>query len=328
MAIPIWKDKFVSLTNIASSEFRILLGSNNDVIYSGKAFRAPGDTATRIRINDICADYLKGMDEDIFYAGTIPVQFLVQAKSGTSWVTKETVQFLNDWSYDSGYSAATNGMAFPINGKIDARMPILLTKPSSATVTASLRYKNGTTTSVTMSMVYSALHDVDFPRLCGAPTYYLPTGQYSNLDTITIGAVQYKVVTECAKYAVYYVNAYGGWDCFLIEGGVMETDNIERHLRGVDTDNLYPANRGIDNYVSVVNKLFTFHTGWLSDEQSSRMHHLINATEVYILDLAQDIMLPVTVIDTAMDHKTFENQGNKMVNYTFQVQVAQHRIRR
>ena len=39
-------------------------------------------------------------------------------------------------------------------------------------------------------------------------------------------------------------------------------------------------------------------------------------------------MIPVIVTDASLGYKTYKNQGNRMVNYTINVQVAQSRIRR
>ena len=56
MAVPIWKDYFVSLGSVASQYFRVRV--NNTTIYQGKAVRAASSGTLYIRINDICADYM------------------------------------------------------------------------------------------------------------------------------------------------------------------------------------------------------------------------------------------------------------------------------
>ena len=54
-AIPIWKDRVIDL-GAASVEFRITSGGNT--IYSGKSIARPGEANAKVRINDICADFL------------------------------------------------------------------------------------------------------------------------------------------------------------------------------------------------------------------------------------------------------------------------------
>ena len=143
MAVPIWKDKFVNLGTGDSYLFRIILTDTSDVIYSGKAHKRPGETNNQIRINDICADYLVNVLPTISQAEfseiTIPVSFKVQTSSdGSTWTDKETIQFLNDWSYDYDYDPATMGMSFPINGHIGRQIraecrdsPYRIPSPSS-----------------------------------------------------------------------------------------------------------------------------------------------------------------------------------------------------
>ena len=61
MAIPIWKDKFVTLGSGAYHDFTVYAGPTNlaSVIYQGRAYKKPGEANVMVRVNDICADYLK-----------------------------------------------------------------------------------------------------------------------------------------------------------------------------------------------------------------------------------------------------------------------------
>ena len=165
-------------------------------------------------------------------------------------------------------------------------------------------------------------------RTAGSGTAVFLLDDWDNVARITIGNSTFQVVTECAKYALYYVNAHGGWDCFLIEGNTLEADSLKRYTREMVYDNRDIKNRGIQNYVNEITKGFTFHTGWLLDDQGERMHHLINSTDVYMYDIANGEMIPVIIPSTSCEYKTYKNQGNRLVNYTIEVQVAQNRIRR
>jgi hypothetical protein len=96
----------------------------------------------------------------------------------------------------------------------------------------------------------------------------------------------------------------------------------------MEYDNQYISNRGRRNYVNEVDKQFTLHTAVMTDVQSKAMHHLIESTNVYLYDIAQDQMIPVIVTDSALQYKTYRNNGNRMVSYDINVQVAQDRVRR
>lgn len=339
MAVPIWKDVFVTLGTGDSIQYRITLSDTGDVIYSGKAFKRPGETNISARINDVCADYLENvlptLSQAEFTRLNLPLTFAIQTLSGSTWSTISSVQFMNDWSYDYDYNPATMGMAFPINGKIDSRMPIVWTGYNVSSVNATIYFKDGTTAQVIIAVEISNDFNADFNadfsrsvRTAGSGTAVFLPSAWNNVDRIVVDGKTYQVVTECAKYALYYVNAFGGWDCLLIEGNTQEADSLKRYTREVVYSNRDIQNRGIHNYVNEITKGFTFHTGWLLGDQGKMMHHLINSTDVYLYDIANEEMIPVTIPATSCEYKTYKNQGNHLVDYTIQVQIAQNRIRR
>lgn len=339
-AIPLWKDKIVNIGLVDSLFYRITLADTAEVIYSGKAFKRPGADFIQVKINDICADYLQNVLPNLSQADfselTLPVTFYVQSSAdGVTWTNQGSAQFINDWSYDYGYNPATMGMAFPINGRIDSRMPIVWTGLNVSQVTMTLYYTDGTTAQVIIPIEISDDFNSDYNndfshsvRSAGSGTAVFLLDAWDNVDRVVIGHATYKVVTDCAKYALYYVNAHGGWDCFLIEGNSLESDSLKRYTREVVYDNTDIQNRGIQNYVNEITKTFTLQTGWLLHDQGEMMHHLINSTDVYLYDIANEQMIPVTIPSTTCEYKNYKNQGNRLVNYTLQVQVAQNRIRR
>lgn len=339
MAESIWKDYFVNLGTSGTVQYRVILADTGEVIYSGKSYLRPNSSDNLIRINDICADYLENvlptLSQAQFSFLTLPLTFKVQTYSGGAWTDVDSVSFINDWSYDYDYDPATMGMSFPITGRIDARMPVVWTGLNVTDVTATIHFTDGTTATVIIPVAISNDFNADFnsdfarsTRAAGSGTAVFLPDAWENVEKITVGASTFQVVTECAEYALYYVNAYGGWDCLLVEGSAVESDALKRYTREVVYDNSDIQNRGIQNYVNEITKSFTLHTGWLLHDQGEMMHHLINSTNVYLYDIANEAMIPVTIPSTTCEYKTFKNQGNRLVDYTLEVQIAQNRIRR
>ena len=337
MANPIWKDYYVNLGTAESVQFRILVG--DDVIYTGKAFKRPGQANNQIRINDICADYLEhvspALSQTTFTGSNQPLMFDVQVDIGTRWTTVESVSFENDWSYDDQYDPAIMGMSFPVNGKIDIRQWLVLTAYNASTITATIRLANGTSFDAIIPVEIGDDFNDDFNmdfsqsvRAAQTGTAVFNVSKWKNVESITVDNKTFKVVNTCCKYALYYVNAYGGWDSLLIEGNHSEVDNLTRHMRETEYDNRNVQNRGTHNYVNEIVKSLTLHTSWLSDDESSRMHHLLNSTNVYLGDLVTGQMIPVILTDTRTDYKTYKGNGGRLVNYTINVTIAQERIRR
>lgn len=336
MANPIWKDFFVTLGSTDGIDYRVAVQDTGEVIYQGRAFIRPGDTSVRIRINDICADYyqiLASMPRaDSARIGT-PVVFDVEVSAAGAWSRVASVEFVNDWSYDYLYNVETDGMADPINGRIDRRMPFVYTMYHRSSVSGRAYFEGGISSvySIASGIVISDYNtDDSFTRAVsvagsGTAVLYLST---PGLVGVSFFDKRYEVVDTCAEYALYYLNAYGGWDFLLMEGSGIESDAIVRHSREVEYDNTSIRNRGTGDYVNEVRKGFTLHTGWLTGDQGKRMHHLINSTDVFLYRISTEEMIPVTISSPTCEYKTFKNQGNQLVNYAVEVEVAQNRLRR
>lgn len=332
----IWKDKYVTLGNGSPLNYRIKVGNN--VIYSGKAFKRPNATDNIIRINDICADYLENVLPTLSAAQFTAlggVTFETQVQSGSTWTTKDTTTFINDWSYDYDHDVETDGMSFPINGKIDKRQLLLFTAYNASQVKATFHYADGTSSFQIIPTIitddYDPSFNLDFARSEGGSlsgTAVIDLSNKVDLVSVEVNGHLYEVVDSCAKYALYYINAYGGWDSLLIGGLTTETDNVTRHNREHDYDNTNPTNRGRENYLNEIDKTYSINTGWMSEESSLRMHHLLNSTMVYMYDFAKVQMIPVVVNNTTTQYKTFKSNQGQALNYTIEVSVAHSRIRR
>ena len=340
MAIaPIWKDYFVTLGMRAVIPFRIRVqDQNGNIIYNGKSHIKPGETNNSIRINDICADYLTNalpaLSQAEFSALSFPLNFVVETFL-EYWTIAGQVQFMNDWSYDDSYNPATMGMSFPVNGRIDSRQWLVYTAYNASTISATLKFTDGTTSQVIIPVEISADFSDDFntdfarsARAAGSGTAVFDLSAWDNVASVTINGKTWEVVTDCREWVVYYVNAYGGWDSLLIEGNTIETDSLKRHTREMEYDNRSIQNRGTQNYVNEITKSFTLHTSWMSDAESLRMHHLLNSTEVYLFNINTGDMIPVTLNNTTTEFKTYKNNGGRLVNYTIDATLAQERIRR
>ena len=73
---------------------------------------------------------------------------------------------------------------------------------------------------------------------------------------------------------------------------------------------------------------YTFRTGWLTDDESARMHHLLNSTDAYVHDLVDGTIVPVTLTGSETRYKTFRTNGRRFIDYTITAQLAQERMRR
>lgn len=335
MSNPIWKDKFVTLGTADAIEYRISVvnDSSSEVIYQGKSYKKPFATNNEIRINEVCADYLSHtlptLDNAKRVKLSIPTLFKVETYISTAqgeepdWEVLEFVQITNDWSYDYGFNASTQGLSFPVNGKVDARQWLIMTSNGTEDEQVVLTYKNGSTSVLTIVSEERLPLDVDeTPQVTPYADIVLHLSQYTNLAKVAIGNHVFNVKDGCNRYVLHYVNAYGGRDSLLIEGNHVIEESLDRKTMKSEYSNRSASNRGLKNYVNELTKTITLHTGFLSDEQSARMHHLFDSTDVYLEDLEEGMMIPVVLDATSHQRKTFRNQGGSMVAYDIAVKVA------
>lgn len=336
MAVPIWKDYFVSLGSVATQYFRIRVSSTT--IYQGKAVRSTSSGNLYVRINDICADYMSQKVPVLIQSsapgGRFPISFTVQKSSnGSSWTTVETVDFNDDWSYVTGFDPSTDGMSFPITGRIDLRQKIVQTRYTNTGITATAYY-GATTKSVSLSVIISTDFSAFYNAVAAAGKGRVEFDCASNatysgktLTKVVIGATTYEVVKGCPEFCLYYKNPFGGYDHLLLEGRCRKNRSGSRDTFVADYNNRV-GGREEWTFQNEVTERYTLNTGFLTNEQSARMPYLLDSPDVYLVDLASpSVYIPVTIATDSYEVRK-KKGADGMVNYTFEVAVSQKEYRR
>ena len=337
MAAPIWKDHFVTLGSGDYYDYELRLDSASGTrIFSGRAYKRPGATDVVVRINDIVADYLDQVLPQLVPAGFTSFAVALKVLTRTGGVTKDTTTFYNDWSYDEEFNSSTMPLADPVRKALDPRQHLLFSTLPASSLTATLTYKDGSTGTVVIPIAGSADFNndfnEDFSTVDGSARggcAVLDLSPFSGLASVTIGGVTYSVLDNaCRDWCVYYQNAYGGWDSLLLDGTTSRRDGLVRHTTLVEYDNNDATARGRKDYAIEVTPAWTLRTGILTDDESSRMHHLLNSPEVYLCELGTSRVLPVVLTDTEHARQSYKANGRRVNEYTFNAQLAQERFRR
>ena len=317
MAEPIWKDYYVTLGTQDSYEYRIEI--DGKVVYEGKALKRPGMEYVSIKLNDIVADYLS------IELTALHDNYKLGGDAECAVITEDgelaRVVFYADLSYDRNFDANLKGLSDPINHRVALTTPL----PFSSVDADEYEFLGQTTDNVfyiNPDGRRASYCMVDVKTISSREEYIIAFA--SNTTTSQI----YHVVDSCAKYALYYVNAYGGVDMLLIEGNHSERDDLARHARQVEYDNRDISNRGKGDYAIELSKTLTLHTSWLSDDEASRMHHLLNSPQVCLFDIALQQMIPVVLTNKTTEYKTYKGNGGKLVQYAIDVTLANDRVRR
>lgn len=294
--IAIWSDTYYTTTETLSKPYLVFsIETDDEPIFRGKAWLKPDSVAITINLNQYCKDYLRmdmmdllGVTGTTTYTHIDAVKEFVLRDENSNVLGRYT--FVNDWSYEyMNYNNTPLNMSRPINGKGVNGMLFFYTYLDSD--------------NKVKTMISPTLTDVN--NKARANLY--------NLDGKACNP----------KYALYYLNRYGGWDSFLIEGKTTKKDTYKNYF----TENKYNNNTiqfGKKVYHNTITTTYTFNTGWLNDKQSERLaFNLLSSNMVYLHDLENDTIKPVLITNTETDYKTFRNQGNKLCSYTISLECSQ-----
>ena len=339
---PIWKDKVVALGSADYADYEVRLDSSSgEAVFSGRAYKRPGDANPVVRINDICSPYLS---PDINKAG-ISLQYggkyvngfvrtfsVVYYASGT-WTEAEAVTFYADWSYDYDYTIPANAkVTDPVRLVLDQRQVFIQTTADDINneQVAHIVHTDGTT------------QDVTSIGASGPGYYVLNLGNTSGLGimrSLQFGSgPTFAVEQGCGpRWALHYLNAYGGWDSILLTGKALRTDVLTRHTLVTDYDNSVRSARGIRDYAVEYEADWEMHTDWLTEDEASRMHHVLNTPLAYLQDLGAVslgsyppvFLQPVVLTNTDTPYKTRKTEdGRALIQYDILLRVAQQFVRK
>ena len=296
---PVWKDTYYT-TSADSVFFRIDL--EGDTVYSGRAVKYPDAEELKININKICRNYLESDIEELLtlMPSTLTSQLHPhEQRTFTLYVDDVNVQdyvFYQDYSYNDDK---------PIGGNINISNPI-----NGHYVPGMLRLSTTRRTSLTGGTI-----DAFTQGIAGEPT---TPAEY----------LGYETQVKCAPYVLYYLNSYGGWDAFVIEGNTVKKDAYTSY----QTDRAF-NNTTIEfetnKYVNEIKTSYELNTGLLNDEQSANLaKNLIGSIKVYLQNIEEGWTKPVIITDNTVTYQTYQGNNRKLCQYRINVTESQSKTRR
>lgn len=152
---------------------------------------------------------------------------------------------------------------------------------------------------------------------------------------------QYTCGVDKGNYALYYLNSYGGWNSFLIEGNVIKKDRITQFTTDKVFDNMrYDFEK--DRYVSEIQTSYELNTNYLSDAESANLaKNLLSSNKVYLHVLGEgyitngvdwynipSFIKPVIITDVNVTYQTYAGNNRKMAQYRINIEDSQTKIRK
>lgn len=317
--IPIWKDYTI---NVSASVAWFEVYDNDifgDLLYYGKVVAKPNAATVEIKLNSICADYLTSelstFNNGLTLQPALSRTFAVRYKTSEAgaWSAPVSVEFYNDWSYEADFDADTTGcLSYPITGEMDRRQPLFYTYGKIGTA----MINDGFVTSQSFS---------------GAGTLKVSEELAAN-DKVIITAdglqTTYRLLPACYRYALYYVNAFGGWDSLLIKGTSVESEDYKRKSIDAAYDNKIRTARGKRDYLNEVTRKMVLHSGWLSEEESGRMGHLLGSNLVFLYDIVEGTFTPAVITNSSWTKQDYDSEANSPIDYEIQIEIARDYDRR
>lgn len=296
---PIWEDMMQHIVSDEDWEDYQLQEGGAD-FYSGRAFKYPDESDIQVNVSRVVAPYLTTyfMDVDFINDGVVLGSYT----------------FVRDYSYDKSMDYTQNlWLNAPINGRVPAGVKLSVSL-WGATGGGSMQVTDEGGSLVVNEAIAKGLNVGEW--ISGMPG-----------KSYTFGGWKYEVVDACRGALLKYVNAYGAIDYLLVEGVAKKTDKITRASYEKDAAAMTKDFESKD-YQATMEATWKGTTGWLTDSQSLRMKHLVESVEVYMVDMSTGEEIPVTMKDTSLEYKTFDNNSRKMVNYSLSWTESQKKIRR
>ena len=325
---PIWKDYLVTFTNSAPSsgvEYT-LYNDSLGYFYYGLAYARPGASSVVARINDQVATLFK---RGLTFLGETDVPYLSVETEASSLTFLDNENFSADWSYDPDFNSTLQGLNFPICDILLPGQRVPCSRPTSVNVSFVVSHPAAS------AGEYNADFNADFTIMGGSSTTetianggawkaaWLNLRDYPTATAVEVAGLTYRVGGGCGQYALYYVNAYGGWDTLAVLANTKRVDALTHYNLDKEYSNTATHNRGRQNYVNEVVTKLTFYTHYLTDEQSARMHHLLNSPTVYLHDVEKNHVWPIVLTGSSNERKR-----NGLNQYAIDAELAQNRIRR
>ena len=310
---PIWRDYVLTLPTPGQGYINYNISYDGTIVYTGRAY-GMGQDNIELYYNHICKPFLSNH-----------IDFTEGYQSIRDWLGNfiitspelgdiTSVSFFEDYSYENREMQNVMSLNNPITNEVveGSYVPFsFFITGASGNVT--IRQNGQQLTGLTINDNEQHRYFID-----------AQTGK-----TYSCLGVNYRTIKTCeARYSLYYVNSYGGVDVLPFRGkSFKKTDNITRlnYSRSFRNNTLEFENV---NYMNEIKPVWELNTHYMVDEQSRKIHELVESTCVYLYDALEQTYTPVVMTDKKLEYKTYFNQGRKFYTYTINVEESQSKERR
>ena len=287
---PIWKDTYYTTTaNTVNYSIRL----DGETIFTGKGVKYPGADDMQLNINKICRNYLEC---------DIAALLTTMPSSNTN---------LNHPNAQRTFNFYTGS-----------------TKVNDYVFYQDYSYTNDKPTTGSSIIVSNPINGHYVSGMLKVRTYRGTSSYYTTGSASSSTGLGYTTRVKCVPYVLYYLNSYGGWDAFAIEGTGVKKDAYTTYRTDQSYNNTtlqFETNK----YVQEIKTSYELNTGLLSDEQSANLaKNLLGSIKVYLQNIDEGWIKPVIITDSNITYQTYQTNGRKLCQYKINVQESQSKIRK
>lgn len=285
-----WQDAIYVNTG-ASSMVYCIYDENSTLLYTGKAVAKPTGGGCQINVSEVVRNYLNCDLPDVAFNGEDfnTGQIILPNATFGFTLTDEKGTVLETYKFLNCWDYKT-----PFSFFATASMNYPLSEPANDHRTTGMYW---------FSSVYEKVQ---------------------RKVRTSIGSV---TGDTCGFGALYYSNALGGYDSFLIEGTITQKDTFDRYT----IENNWPSSTlqpGTRTLVNTIDRSWTLNTHLLTDKEADVLaRNLYGSNNVYFHNFADDTITPVVITDTSIDFKTRRNQKRKRFYLTINIKSTQPKQR-
>lgn len=355
-----WLDTFFELTRDINPDgtinkdeeyisYRVEIIPGNgaaEEIYRGSAYFSDLDSI-EVNLREIWEDYLSAKVENIILGGdTTRINSVYSAFQLRVYYSHDDFQtelesenqytVFYDYTYSfqdhSGIVQLTNPIQSDLPWPVNFPLSFLAFDIDQNTVLAKIHEERGAwvvdetyqNTIPTQINNYFAVHNQSSPSTYGLGIIDPNLGEFTlTSDPITPNPIDWNF---CCDWLLIYQNQNGGYDWFYPRGKVSITHKYKNNEYQVEYKN-YTTDPGSINYLKEETTQYKASTGFLTEEQSSRMKEIFQSNRLLLVNLKTFASDPVKITDTSYEEKTsFRGNNRKLISFNINLESTQKQL--
>ena len=329
--LPIYQDKKHTFASSDSLVHYTITDANDNLLYEGSAYRKPGQEKAFIYINRIVSSNINIKDISdpslSWVNGYATFTAVIKEVALNNTVYRTTYRFVYNWDYESGAYTATENINFPVTSVVSPNDSIPISYwvgDTAPQISAKYNFPDGTNSTVNLDNTGAITNDINTINI-QASTYKAALISSDSVDIIVGDEIinTYRT-TSCNRYTLYYYNKRGGVDIVPLNGGLTKSEDFDRTIFNIEYENSSNSNIAKKVINNNITTKYTATTRFMTDEQAARFaKHFLSSPAVMLHDNVDDETYSVILDEKSAEYKTFKNNGNHFVQYTFNFYLTQ-----